>query len=322
MIVFITSRGHGYTVRSMIDRTLGAPVPDVRVIHYEQLFRSWWLPRATYVFCDFDRLLPWMQERAAQLYRVMRAVGLRCLNDPARVMLRAELLTRLEQEGINPFGVYRADTCPRPRRFPVFIRSEGGHAMPFTALHEDQTALEAGLRALRESGLPLRGLLVIECASEPYGGGLWAKWGTWRIGSHTFVEHIAVDTTWMVKTGVNALIEGAVAEDERAAVLNNRYGPDLSPIFDLAHVDYGRADHGRHSGRTIVFEINTNPYIGYFVPGRHQARDEAQIHARTHIAQALHDIDTPHGGRIVLPDWRRRRPWDWMKLRWGGIAGP
>lgn len=322
MIVFITSSGHGYTVRSMVEKTLGAPVPDVRTIHYEKLFRSWYLPRATYVFCDFDRLLPWMQERAAHFYRLMRAAGLKCLNDPARVMLRAELLSTLEQRGINPFGVYRADTHPRPRRFPVFIRSEGGHAMPFTALYEDQETLEAALRELRDRGLPLRGLLVVERACEPYSDGLWAKWGTWRIGEQTFVEHIAVDDTWMVKTGDNAKIKGPVAEDEHAAVVTNRYGQDLSPIFDLAHVDYGRADHGRHGGRTIVFEINTNPYIGQFIPGRNPARSETQLYARKRIAQALEAIDTESGGRVWLPDWRGRRPWDWMKLRLGGVSGP
>lgn len=322
MIVFITYRGHGRAVQSMVEGTLGVPTPHIRHTHYERLFRAWRVPRATYVFCDFECLLPWKLERAAQLYRMMRAAGLKCLNDPAMAMSRVELLTTLERRGINPFGVYRADADPRPRRFPVFVRAELGHGTPATTLYEGQEALAAALRDLQRRGVPLRGLLVIELAAERYNETLWAKWGTWRIGERTVLEHIAVDDTWMVKIGDHAKVSQSVAQDEHDAVVANRYAKDMSAIFDLAHVEYGRADHARFAGGTIVFEINTNPYIGHFVPDRNPVRRETQLIARQHIADGLRAIDTAEGGGVWLPDWRKRRPWGWMRPRLGGPPGP
>lgn len=322
MIVFISYRMHGRAVRSMVEGTLGAPTPKIRHTHYERLFRAWRVPRATYVFCDFDCLLPWMLERAARLYRTLQAAGLKCLNDPAKAMARVELLTTLQRRGINPFGVYRADADPRPSRFPVFIRAEYGHDTPSAALYDDQEALEAGLRDLQGRGIPLRGLLVIELASERYNEDLWAKWGTWRIGARTVLEHIAVDDTWLVKTGDHAKVSAAIAQDEHDAVVSNRYAEDMSAIFDMAHIEYGRADHGRFGGKSITFEINTNPYIGPYVEASNPVRAQTALIARQKLAEALWDIDTAEGGSLWLPEWRKRRPWGWMRPRLGGPPGP
>ena len=84
MIVFITTRGNGYTLKSLADGTFGVPVPQFKTTHYERLLRAWRLPRATYIFGDLERLTPWELRLAAELYRSMRVAGLRCLNDPAK----------------------------------------------------------------------------------------------------------------------------------------------------------------------------------------------------------------------------------------------
>ena len=313
MIVLITTRGNGYTLKSLTDGTFGVPTPKFRTTHYEHLFGSWRVACATYIFADLERLAPWELCLAADLYRSMTAAGLRCLNDPARAMVRVELLNALHGVGINPYSAYRADCQPRPARFPVFIRPEGNHSTPSSDLHHDQQSLDQALAKLWESGLPLRGMLVIEQAAEPYTESLWAKWGTWRIGDRIFVEHIAVDDTWLVKIGDHEKVTAAVAADEHDAVKTNRFANDLSIAFDKAGIEFGRADHGAVAGRTVVYEINTNPYLGPFVPDRNPLRRETQLIARRHIAEALAEIDTNSSGRIAFPATAKRRPIRWRR---------
>jgi hypothetical protein len=174
VIVLITTRGNDYTLASLVEGTYGVPTPTFRTTHYERLLGAWRVPRATYVFADLERLAPWELRLAADLYRAMTAAGLRCLNNPARAMARVELLTALHNAGVNPFSVYRADTTPRPARFPVFIRSENDHARARSDLFFDLDGLERALREVRAAGMPLRGMLVVEHAAEPYADGLWA----------------------------------------------------------------------------------------------------------------------------------------------------
>lgn len=313
MIVLITTRGNGYTLKSLADGTYGVTTPKFRITHYERLFGAWRVPRATYIFGDLERLAPWELRIAADLYRSMKEAGLRCLNDPARAMSRVELLTALERAGTNPFGVMRADAQPRPQRFPVFIRGENDHAKPSARLYHDQQELEAALQELPRNNLPLRGMLVAEHAAEPYSEGLWAKWGTWRIGDEIIVEHIAVDDTWLVKTGDHAKVTDAVAEDEHDAVATNRHAPALRETFDLAAIEFGRADHATVGGRIVIYEINTNPYSGIFVADRRPIRHKTQLIARGRIAAALDAIDTVRTGTASLAITPSRRPLRWWR---------
>ena len=313
MIVFITSRGNDFTLKCLVDGTLGAPSPKFRMTHYERLFGAWRLPRATYVFGDLERLAPWELRLAADLHRSMTAAGLRCLNDPAKVMARVEMLTALHAAGHNPFAVLRADAEPRPQRFPVFIRSEDNHARADATLYHTQQELDLALQTQRESGIPLRGMIVVEQAAEPYRDGLWAKWGTWCIGDKTIVEHIAVDDTWLVKIGDHGKITKTIAADERDAVASNRFAADVRVAFDIASIEFGRADHGTVGGRTVIYEINTNPYLSVFSPGKRPLREEAQLLARGRIATALESIDTNENGYVRIPGTAIRRPIRWWR---------
>ena len=87
-------------------------------------------------------------------------------------------LKTLNLAGINPFNVFRAESRPEPKRFPVLLRHEDDHRRPLTNLVESQAELDEALEDLRASGVPLRGILVIEFCAEPYCEGLWHKWGT------------------------------------------------------------------------------------------------------------------------------------------------
>lgn len=313
MIVIITTRGNAYTFKSLVSGTFGVPTPKIRTVQYERLFGAWWVPKATYLFSDIERLAPWELRIAASLYRSMTEAGLRCLNDPARAMSRVQLLTTLRAAGVNPFSVFRADAAPRPGRFPVFIRSEDDHLKPSADLYFSQQELERALDALRVAGTPLRGMLVVEQAAEAYNDTLWAKWGTWRIGAQTICEHIAVDDVWLVKTGDHAKVTEAIAQDEHDAVVSNRFVPDLTRVFELAGIEFGRADHATVDGKTVIYEINTNPYLGWFVPDQNPVRRDTQLTARGRIAEALAAIDTRERGWVRLPASAKRRPIRWWR---------
>jgi hypothetical protein len=314
MIIFITTRGNGYTLKSFADGTFGVPLPDFRLTHYERLFGARRVPRATYIFGDLERLAPWELKIAADLHRTMTTAGLRCLNDPARAMSRVELLTALHNAGVNPFSVWRADTAPRPQRFPVFIRTESDHAKADSTLYRDQRELEIALRGLKDSGTPLRGILVVEHAAERYNDALWAKWGTWRIGEAMVVEHIAVDDTWLVKIGDHAKADDAIAADERDAVETNRFADAVRQAFNVGEIDFGRADHAVIDGRTVVYEINTNPSVPGFPPKEKMSfRRQSLLKARSAMADALRAIDTEESGWVGTPASTARRPIRWWR---------
>lgn len=313
MIVLIVTRGNDYTLRSLVKGTYGPPVPKFRMMHYEQLFGAAWVPRATFIFGDLERLAPWELRIAADLHQSMIDAGLRCLNNPATAMSRVEFSETMRRAGNNPYRVFRADAHPVPDRFPVFLRSENDHAKPAAALYHDQSQLDAALGALRKSGTPLRGMLVSELAAEPYSENLWAKWGTWRIGDRMVVEHIAVDDIWLVKTGDHKKVTDAIAADEHDAVARNRYASELKQAFDMASVEFGRADHAAFEGRQAVFEINTNPYSGPYVPDAREVRRQTQLTARANIAEALRSIDTERRGWVRLAPSPIRRPIRWWR---------
>ncbi|MGE0725873.1 MAG: hypothetical protein AB7O45_15970, partial [Alphaproteobacteria bacterium] len=249
MIVFLTTATHRYTVKLLVEDELGAPVPRCRAVSYDTLFRARRAPRATYVFTDLDRLRPWELRVAAVFYRTLRQEGQRVLNDPAGAMQRLELLRTLHDRGINPFTAYPADALPRPARFPVFLRDEDSHLIAWDELLPDQAALDARLAALRASGMPLRGLLVIEWAAEPIAPGIWRKYGTFRIGDAILVDSAVIEDRWLVKYGTIGLSTEAMQREEDAVVRGNLLAEAVRPAFALSGIEWGRADHATVGGR-------------------------------------------------------------------------
>jgi len=310
MIIVFTCRGYDYTHRSLRFRRFGFETPDFRTIHYERLFRARSIPRAAYLFTDLDRLEPWELRAAADFHRQLTAHGLRCLNNPARVKSRVELLTALFERGRNPVEVLRADTSTTPSKFPVFVRFEQGHLGPLSGLLHTQTELTRALEDLVEQGTALRGLIIVGFAAEPIAEGLWAKWGTFRVGDAYSLDHIAVDSKWQVTRGEWDELTDEIVEIEHRAVEDNAVTPRMREFFETGHIEYGRADHGTVAGRTVLYEINTNPFIGRFVPDSYPVRRDSQTIVRRRLAAAFEAIDSAASGRVRLegsPHWRRTR---------------
>src|SRR5688572_11770901 len=137
MFRFLTSTGHGYTVDALLRRSTEHDVPHCDVTTYDAVLWSSHTVNAVHVFTDMERLSDSQLVAAAGLYRALRDIGIPCLNDPAKVMGRYQLLCNLFEAGINPFAVYRADGRPKPPRFPVFVRNESDHCGPMSALIND-----------------------------------------------------------------------------------------------------------------------------------------------------------------------------------------
>jgi hypothetical protein len=65
----------------------------------------------------------------------------------------------------------------------------------------------------------------------------------------------------------------------------------LRPLFEIAGIEFGRADHAVTPVGTVVFEINTNPFLGAYAEDSWPLRKQAQKIARERLADALRAID-------------------------------
>jgi hypothetical protein len=301
MIVFLTTSDHRYTVSSICNGKFGFATPPVKVETYGAMARKPIVERATYIFADLERLTPYELRIAAGLFRALRQVGLRTLNDPAHVKLRYEFLKEMYRAGINPFTAFRADDEPKPKRFPVFMRTEDDHLTSADILLNNQMELDAYLDRLRIDGIPLKGLLVVEFCPSAFSAGLWHKWGAFGIGTQVSLDHIAVSDTWLVKYGQWDKLTDDAVTDEYDAVLSNRFSDQVSRAFQAASIDFGRADFGLIDERPVFYEITTNPNIGDYVPDPKELRRRTQELARRRFAQALEQLDCSDTGKIEVP---------------------
>lgn len=290
MIVFLIAEGHGYTLTDVIAE---AGATRIRTMSYGELFASPELPRATYVFTDLDRLPPAEIRRAARSYRGLRDQGVRVLNDPARIPSRFGLLRHLALTGRNDFNAYRLEEGVIPARWPVFLRAEGDHDAPLSDLLHDWDAVRRAASAAIEAGHPLPALLIVEYAAEPALPGLFRKLSLYRIGASLFAATCVHDTQWLVKYGQTGIAPPELYADELRIIRDNPYREAVGAAFELAGIEYGRADFGLVGGRVQLYEINTNPTIG--LPTEHPSADrlESMRVVNANLFAALRAIDTP-----------------------------
>lgn len=308
MIRFFVTRGHDYTLQKVRRSPLA---PALELTNYDRLFRSRWLKSGTQVFADLDRLGYWDLELAADLYRQMKEAGLPVLNNPARFKNRYSLLRALHAAGLNDFDAYRPHEISSLKRFPVFLRKIQGHRQPLSDLLETREQAAGAIDTALAAGVPEENLVLIECAAEPVRPGVYRKLAAFRIGN-AIVPHLCVhDSVWLVKYGrVLDSIED-LYQEERLVLQQNPFAEHLRKVFDVAGVEYGRADFGFLKGRLQVFEINTNPYVAPAEPHPSAIRVANMNLAWETYLQALRAIDRRGGRLIRLADGRlqRGRPW-------------
>lgn len=311
MINFVTTAGIGAPLVNLFP-TLKVPA---RAWTYEALARRRHLPTGTWIFTDHERRSAFETAIAGAIAQQLRKAGCTVLNHPAEVESRFVLLDRLFRQGINGFRVYRADEAPRPARFPVFVRRDYDHRINARALIHGQGELDAELARLRAEGIPLLGRLVIEYASTEASPGIWFRGSTYRAGDAIIAHHMALDDTWLVKNGFDAARlerfggrDGFLAQ-ERAFVTGNEHAALFRRVFDIAGIQYGRADFGFEGGRIQVYEINTNPTHGApreVFADIHPGRAPTQRLSEDRLRDALNALDTPAAGTVELRGWPLR----------------
>jgi hypothetical protein len=289
MIIFFTTQPHRYTLDGLLQSRFRKA--KVKVQSYDWLFRQSGIRAATCIFTDFDRLRHFELVMAARVFQQLRGGGIRVLNDPARCCQRQELLFRLYKAGINRFRAYPAALDPMPSRFPVFLKCESDHAQDFRELIADQATLENRLATLRASGFPLHYMLVIEFANRQHRDKVYRRYTIYRIGDRMVAANPVTEADPFVKYGDVGLATPADLAASVAEIMENPHADCMRRVFEIAEIEYGRADFGFDGDAPAVYEINTNPSIGAMVPGATGDFANAVQHSMRMIAEAVDAID-------------------------------
>lgn len=290
MIIFVMTAEHPYTLEEVIK---GSPGVEIRIATYDWLLEQDRPPRATYVFTDVDRLAMWRVRQAATTYRRLRAEGMRVLNDPARLPSRYGLLRNLYRAGLNAFDAYRAEEGLIPVRWPVFLRTEGGHDAPLTGLMRNWDETRRAVNDAIAAGYPITSLLIIEYAAQPVRPDLFRKLSVFRIGDAYVGANCVHEDNWLVKYGAEGIATADLYADDLRIVRDNPFEGAMRPVFELAAIEYGRSDFGLVGGKVQTYEINTNPHIEF--PTDHPFEDRVESYRifQRNFNEALAKIDTP-----------------------------
>jgi hypothetical protein len=153
--------------------------------------------------------------------------------------------------------------------------------------------VEAAAKRAIKAGCPLSKLLVIEYAAEPVRPGLFRKLSVFRVGDAMVGYTCVHDDQWLVKHGKAGITPPDLYREEYEIVRDNPYGEALRAVFDLAAVDYGRADFGLVGGRPQIYEINTNPDVKLGPTGKTPPdRLESAKLLRANFMAAMRALDT------------------------------
>jgi hypothetical protein len=256
------TRGHERTHTAL---RKDARAPRIELLHYDRLFAARRVTRAVTLFTDLDRLAAWDLELAARIKRRFVESGVPVLNDPARAKTRFALLRALHEAGLNDFNAYRLDEGLRPARYPVFLRRAAGHGRPLSPLLPDWQAAQRAIEASLAKGIPESSLLLVEYAAEPVRPGVFRKLAVSRIGSSLVPQACVHDDQWLVKYGKVGSATPELYAEESRLLRENPWAESVQRAFEVAGIEYGRADFGLVGGRVQVYEINTNPTLK---PGR------------------------------------------------------
>ncbi|MEM6535978.1 MAG: hypothetical protein AAF613_10095 [Pseudomonadota bacterium] len=290
MITFIASGGHKYAA----ERIANMPgAPDIQIWSYNRLLRKKKLPVGTYIFTDFDRLTYWHLELASLIYRELRDAGATVLNDPARALQRLPLLKQLHHRGHNSFQVWDAAVDGLPDRYPVFLRTRNGHRGTLTELLETAQDAEAELESAIEDGYVVGDLMFVEYRAQPTEDGVFRKLAMFRVGETMIATPAVHERDWQAKLGEEGVASAQMYQEDYDLVATNRYADAVSQAFDVAKIDYGRADYAIVDGKVEIYEINTNPFIDPLTSHPHAVRLKTDALFCDRLVAALREIDRP-----------------------------
>jgi hypothetical protein len=261
MIFFLVTRAHSYTLNEYLQTWGRNQRWGVRAIFYDQVpyFRR--LERGSYIFADLERLDASQMELATAIHQAIARAdhSVQLLNNPAKVLRREPMLRKLHRRGLNPFAVYRVGENLDRVKFPVFLRQDNNHDGSLTDLLHSREELDRAVADMRGKGARIEDLLIVEYCQTIGTDGVFRKYSAFRVAGRVMARHALFGPKWMLKF-VTTVTAETVAEEERY-VADHPHEKELTEIFDLANIDYGRIDYSLLDGRIVTWEINTNPMI-------------------------------------------------------------
>jgi hypothetical protein len=102
-------------------------------------------------------------------------------------------------------------------------------------------------------------LLIIEYLAEPVSEGLYRKQAEYRVADRYIPSPSIYARVWLVKYSSSVLVSEDVTRFDAKVTEANPYAEVARRAFELAGIEFGRADIGIVGGRPQVFEINFNP---------------------------------------------------------------
>lgn len=312
MIFFVTTYSHRRT-----HKVVSNSLKPFRRVSYPYLFSRRSLPRATYIFTDFDRLNFLQLELAANLYWQLSQAGCRVLNNPTKALLRLELLENLYKNGLNSFKAWRGEDFGQVDRFPVFLRTRAAHRGVLTELIDDKASLQLKLHEMQRLGHPVSNLMIVEYRSSTVEAGIFRKLAIYKIGDELIPVPSAHEDNWVVKFGQQGVASAEAYASDLDQVKTAPYKDQASEVFRLANADYGRLDFAQVNGRLEFYEINTNPMIKYIDHHPFQDRLTAFAITEQRYNKAMLDLDTDQSHRkikIEPPASVSLRPGNWRNL--------
>ena len=298
-LITVTNDNRGNTMRP-----LTGPLAERGVRHerwpYSRLFKSRRLPQAVYVLTDFDRLVPWHVELAARLYCRLTAEGVTVLNDPRCHLPRWAFLRRLRAEGVNDFDCWLPAEGALPDRFPVFLRTIHAHRGVASGLLQDVAEAEAALREALAEGLIVSDLVFVEYAAEPHPEtGKFRKHAAYRVGDRIIRALSVTEESWIAKNGSLGAATDADYTADLAEHQNYPHAALMRKAFDIAGMGFGRIDYGFVGGRPQIYELNTNPQIGWGRKHPNPDRRSASGIVRDELLDGLAALCRSDAGRMV-----------------------
>jgi hypothetical protein len=305
MIYYLCTRIHRYTFEGFLDIWGRSDRDRFRIAHYETLPFVRRFPAGTYIFADLERLSAPELAMASYIADALLDSGrARVLNHPSRFAPRLEMMRRFRFHGMSRFSGVRADQPLGELRYPVFVRHEVDHTGGLSDLLHTPQQLEATLATLERAGTPRRSMLVIEFFDTADASGTYRKYSVFRIGENFIAWHLLFSSKWMLKYADR--VSDADAAEENAFIETNPHAAALRPYFDLANIDFGRADYAvAPDGKIEMWEINTNPNYGGNLLTVAPSRLPVRVKVAGQMVQAFQAIDTiPRGSppiRVRVP---------------------
>ncbi|HKV52319.1 MAG TPA: hypothetical protein VJO52_14095 [Gemmatimonadaceae bacterium] len=264
MIHFLVARGQDTGISKYLS-FWGLPIADrFRVIYYDALTRESEFAPGLYVLAALDQLGPQALGSVRHVQeRLEPAPGFRFFNhsDPARTLRRYDLLAELHRQGRNSFRAERATANLDALRYPVFVRSARAHFGALSPLLHSPREVDAAIGHVLVQGYSIRDLLVVEFCDTADAAGNYRKYAAFIVGDRIIPRSLACGREWMLKFH-STDFSRALVEEERAYVIDNPHAIELTEIFRVAGVQYGRIDYALRDGRIETWEINLNPTIG------------------------------------------------------------